>query len=84
MQLATPRLTGFVLGSFAAVALVLAAVGVYGLLSYVVSRRTREIGIRLALGAERRRVIRLVACNGVILQSPASSPGLPLRSASAR
>ena len=66
-SLATPRLTGFVLGSFAAIALALAAVGIYGVLAYVVSRRTREIGIRLALGSDPGGVVRLVVRQGMTI-----------------
>jgi putative ABC transport system permease protein len=67
VALATPRLTGFLLGTFAAVALLLAVVGLYGVLSYVVARRTHEIGIRLAMGAPQGHVLSMVVGQGLWL-----------------
>jgi putative ABC transport system permease protein len=55
------------LGAFAAVALVLTVAGLYGVLSYAVAQRTRELGIRVALGSSRARLVRLVTLDGVTL-----------------
>jgi hypothetical protein len=63
---AQPRFTMRVVSGFGVVALLVAAVGIYGTLSYVVAARTREIGIRLALGAPRRRISRSMLVRGVL------------------
>ncbi len=66
-SIATARLMTALLVAFAAVALVMAAAGLYGVISYTVAQRTQEIGVRVALGAEPRSVIRLIAIDGLRL-----------------
>ena len=62
---AEPRFEMMLLGLFAAVALVLAAVGIYGVMNYAVAKRTREIGIRMSIGAGRREIFRMVILQAI-------------------
>ena len=81
---AWPRLYAFFVGSLAGLALVLAAVGVYGLLSYTVAQREREIGIRMALGAGSTQIIGLVLGQGAALVGAGTLVGMGVAAASSR
>ena len=73
---AEPRFEMLLLGVFAAIALLLAAVGIYGVISYSVSRRMHEIGIRISLGASRGDVLRMVARQAIVQASIGTAAGV--------
>ena len=66
-SVAQRRFGTLLIGLFAAVAMVLAVVGIYGTISYVVGQRTREIGIRMAVGARRRDILEMIVRHGLAL-----------------
>ena len=75
-SIAQPRLSMMLMGLFGALALILAAVGIYGLLSYAVTQRTQELGIRMALGARTPDVLTLVLKRGMTLALIGEAVGL--------
>jgi len=83
LQLAQPRFALVLLGTFAGLALLLTVVGLYGVMMYSVSRRTKEIGVRLALGAKRRTVEAMVLLEAAALLGPGMAIGLAVTLASA-
>ena len=79
-EIALAKLSTF----FAVLALLLACIGLYGIMSYTVAGQTREIGVRVALGAQRRDVLRLVLGEGLIVVGAGLAAGVPLAFASGR
>lgn len=73
---ARPRFTLVLLATFAGVALLLATVGVYGVMTYAVSRRTHEIGVRLALGAQPSTVVRMIVREGMTVALAGAAVGI--------
>ena len=71
-----PRLNSALLAVFACVALLIAAIGIYGVLSYSVNQRTREIGVRMALGAQRREVLQMIVGEGMRMGMAGIAAGL--------
>lgn len=78
------RMAAAVAGSLGIVGLLLASIGIYGVTSYAISRRTREIGIRVALGADRGRVLRLVLRQGLVLGAIGVMLGVALAAVAAQ
>ncbi len=83
-SIATPRFRTFLVTVFAGLALLLAMAGVYGVMSYVAAQRTSEMGLRMALGAERLDILRLILRRAAVLMACGLAAGLALAAAMAR
>lgn len=84
LSLLPVRAGAALIGALAALAMLLAGIGLYGVIAFGVSRRTKEIGIRMALGADRRRIVRQVAAEAMVLVGIGSVVGLALSAAGAQ
>jgi ABC-type antimicrobial peptide transport system permease subunit len=78
LPLLPARIAAIMLGAFGLLAIILAATGVYGMLAYAISRRTREIGIRVAIGASRGNIVQLVLRRSTVILATASAIGAGL------
>jgi predicted permease len=83
VSIAPRRFSAGLVGVFAAVAMLLSSIGIYGLLAYMVGQRSHEIGIRVALGAQRSDILKLILGKGLLLAGAGISIGLVLASAAA-
>src|SRR5882724_8557764 len=84
VSIAPRRFSAELVGLFAAVAILLSSIGIYGLLAYIVGQRSREIGIRIALGAQRPDILKLILGKGLLLAGTGIAIGLILSAISAR
>jgi predicted permease len=82
-SLASRRFSADLVGGFAGLAMLLASIGIYGLLAYIVGQRSREIGIRMALGARRQDILRMFLYRGVVLAGAGVFAGLVVAASSA-
>ena len=83
VSIAPRRFSAELVGVFAAVAMLLSSIGIYGLLAYMVGQRSREIGIRVALGAQRPDILKLILGKGLLLAGTGIAIGLILSAISA-
>ncbi|MFC1530495.1 FtsX-like permease family protein, partial [Gemmatimonadota bacterium] len=84
VMLFIPRLVGSIASALGLVALILGSIGLYGIIAFEVSRRTREVGVRMALGAQRRDVLTMVLWNGIRLVLVGLLIGVPIAALAAQ
>lgn len=82
-SLASRRFSAQLVGGFAGLALLLASIGIYGLLAYMVGQRSREIGLRMALGAGRGEILRMILLKGIVLAGAGVAVGVILSASAA-